>query len=247
MIGRLLRFTVLTGIALLAACATTKVPMDSRFYAGPASTGEVLVIALRGMGGSTADFEQYGFVSALQQRYPKADLVCPDAHFGYYRERSLLPRLYQDFIDPARRNGYQHIYLVGVSLGGLGSLLALSDRPQLFDGVVLLAPYSGEDDLHRAVSDYLSGTGAPPWSTPPSPSDDSLAQLWHWLLDNKSVLQNGQVWLGYGESDRLSGHELLAGLLPVSRVITMEGGHRATVFAQLWQQILDRSPFPAAE
>lgn len=229
----------------LSACAVTKVPMDTLSYPGPASSNKTLVIALRGLGGSVKDFEDYGFVDALHRVYPSYDLICPDAHFGYYRKRSLLVRLQEDVIQPAREKGYEHIYLVGVSLGGLGSLIALRDNPDWYDGVVLLAPYSGDEDLHEAVEHYLAGEGDAPWNdTDLSDSDRSLAKLWQWILASQQLfLREDFLWLGYGTSDRLSGHELLAKQLPAEKVLTMDGGHRATVFVELWQRILAQDPF----
>lgn len=219
--------------------------MDALYYTGPQSDGRSLVIALRGLGGSMHDFEEYGFVEALHKSYPSVDLVCPDAHFGYYRKRTLLPRLQEDFVQPALSRGYAHIYLVGVSLGGLGSLLSLREAPYQYDGAILLAPYSGEEELHAALRQYLAGQRQPPWQDTLSDSDQSLADLWQWMLNNKPLFSKGNIWLGYGNSDRLSGHDLLAELLPEDRVITMDGAHRATVFAELWRRILQQKPFAA--
>lgn len=241
---RLCSVALSLAVLLLTACTTTKIPIETKYYYGPESDKRSLVIALRGLGGSVQDFENYGFVQALNQSYPSFDLVCPDAHFGYYRKRNLLPRLQEDVIQPALAQGYAHIYLVGVSLGGLGSLLSLQNAPHQYDGVILLAPYSGEEELHAEVRQYLAGDRGAPWEKEPSASDQSLADLWLWLLNNNALLNQGHIWLGYGDSDRLSGHDLLAELLPPDRVVVIEGAHRAAVFAELWRQILDRKPFP---
>lgn len=244
-----MRYAIIIVILLsLGGCATTKVPMDILNYPGPASSGKDLVIALRGLGGSVKDFEEYGFVDALHSAYPQFDLICPDAHFGYYRERSLLTRLQQDVILPAQAAGYERIYLVGVSLGGLGSLLSLREDPELYQQVILLAPYSGDDDLHEAVENYLAEGGQAPWESDEfSGSEKSIAELWQWLLSQSQLMHSGNIWLAYGTEDRLSGHQLLASQLPENRVVTMEGGHRATVFVELWRRILSQRPFSLDE
>ncbi|WP_317930289.1 alpha/beta hydrolase [Halioxenophilus sp. WMMB6] len=238
-----LRYTILLSTILLTACASIKVPMNQLSFSGPQSDHKTLVIALGGLGGSPKDFEKYGFVAALQQAYPSVDLVCPDAHFGYYRTRQLLPRLKADIIEPAKAQGYQRIFLVGVSMGGMGSLLALRDLPAQFAGVVLLAPYSGEAELHAQVRDYLNNGGPAPWQLGLDGRKQSMAELWQWLLANEALLQSGKVWLGYGDNDRLSGHDLLAELLPKERVFTMAGEHKAVVFAELWRTVLAEKPF----
>ena len=229
---------------LLAGCATTKVPMDERWYPGLQSSGDTLVIALRGLGGSVDDFEKYGFVNALQSAYPSIDLVCPDAHYGYYRERSVVQRLYNDVILPARKKGYRSIYLVGVSLGGLGTLLELREHQDDFAGVVLLSPYTGEPEVHAAIESYLDNEAPAPWrNSDVSDYDRDFYALWRWMIEHETLLDSGKIWLGYGEQDRLSGHELLASLLPVDRVIHQPGKHRAEVFVEIWKAILSKRPF----
>ena len=51
------------------------------------------------------------------------DVISVDAHFGYYKNRDLVPRLHDDVITPAQQNGYEKIWLLGVSMGGMVSNL----------------------------------------------------------------------------------------------------------------------------
>ena len=47
------------------------------------------------------------------------DMVAPNAHFGYYFGETLVNRLKVDIIDPSKVKGYENVWLVGASMGGL--------------------------------------------------------------------------------------------------------------------------------
>lgn len=226
-------------------CASTQSPMPMLSYTGPQSDGKTLIVALRGIGGTVKSFEKYHFVSDLHRHYPSFDVMIPDAHFGYYKEKSLLNRLEEDVFNPARKQGYEKIWLVGISLGGLGSLINLQCCEAEFAGAVLIAPYSGESELHQEIEAYLAGSASSPWESARWQEEDSkdFLALWAWILDNGALFSSGNIWLGYGDKDRLSGHELLASRLPDKNVIRVKGGHKAKVFSSIWNDILEQKPF----
>ena len=230
---------------LVSGCATTRTPIPTLSYPGSAeaqaTSGKKLLVVLRGMGGSEESYEKYGFIAAMQQQYPEFDVVVPNAHFGYYRKRTIKERLSIDIIDPAIADDYEEIWLAGVSMGGLGSLLYLRCCEEKITGVVLLAPYSGSGGLHKDINAYLNGEQEPPWAGSES-SEDSIPALWRWMVENEQALGDGRVWLGYGDEDRLSGHQLLAQLMPDDHVVEVSGGHKVKVFMRIWNQILARDP-----
>ena len=51
--------------------------------------------------------------------------------------------------------GYENIWLLGISMGGLGTLLYASEYPEQVDGVVLLAPFLGD----RSAIETIVATG----------------------------------------------------------------------------------------
>lgn len=232
-------------VTLLNACAITREPMPSLYYPGSevaqTQRGEKLLVVLRGMGGSEKSFAKHGFIAALQQQYPEFDVVAPNAHFGYYRKRSITQRLSADIIDPAIAEGYEEIWLAGVSLGGFGGLVYLRCCEEKITGVVLISPFSGTRSLHDAVNAYLDGKQVPPW-VGADKSEDSLLGLWQWIVENKHILNSDRVWLGYGDEDKLPGHALLARLIPDEQVSKLSGGHKVDVFMRIWDDILSRDP-----
>src|SRR5690625_7955216 len=71
-------------------------------------------------------FPNHGFVATGSE----LDIVmlAADAHFGYYRERTFVQRLHAYIILPARQQGYQHILLLGLSMGRFGTVLCINLR-----------------------------------------------------------------------------------------------------------------------
>src|SRR5690625_7185109 len=80
-------------------------------------------------------------------------MLAADAHFRYYRERTFVQRLHEDIILPARQQGYQHIWLLGLSMGGFGAVLYCNEHPQMIDGLMFLAAYPGEPALVQEIHD----------------------------------------------------------------------------------------------
>ncbi len=101
----------------------TKVPIDTLFYGTGGENGGTLIVFLPGYGSAARDFEKNGFVETVRAQNPSIDVTSVDAHFGYYKERTLVERLRQDAIHPAMQSRYEEIWIVGTSMGGLGAVL----------------------------------------------------------------------------------------------------------------------------
>ncbi len=227
---------------LLTACALgrpTAERLPSLWY--PAVAGEraaTLMVMLPGARDAVEAFERSGLVSRVHQVFPDWDLVAVDAHLGYYRNRSFLERLRIDVIEPARARGYQRIWLTGPSLGGFGSLLylCLGDSDDVV-GAIAIAPYLGG----RAIlADIEAAGGADRWQ-PSGAGEDFEREIWQCLQSRAAE----SVWLAWGEEDRIGrGNRLLAELMPPERVTTAPGGHRWTVWVELWTELLARIEEP---
>lgn len=237
-------FLLLT-VSLLQACA------PFRQVEGPiAQVQEVLscgkpakhlVLLLPGLFDQPADFVAEGFVQAVRSRQLDVDLTLLDAHIGYYNERQIVDRLRREVVAPARARGYQSIWLVGISLGGFGSLLYSQAHPQDVTGFLAIAPFLGDKGLLREIEE-AGGVG--PWRPTGDPSrlGEEAWRLAQGYLAGDSGLPQGH--LGYGVSDRFApANALFAQVLLPSHRYTAPGGHDWPAWNQVWAQFLDSGVF----
>ena len=212
----------------------TQVPMVIHRYEGPRSDGKTLFILLPGMGDRGITYQKRGFVETFFLYDETSDIVAVDAHFGYYKNESLVARLLWDVVEPARTNGYCRIWLVGISMGGLGAAAFATDHPEKVDGLILLAPYLGDPSLIAAIENE-GGLGV--WR--PQDEDDRFESLWKWLGGYAENVDRPELYLGWGTDDRLSpALELLAPSLAGDHVYREPGGHGWVVWSPLWERIL---------
>ena len=163
-----------------------------------------------------------------------------DAHLGYYQRRVIVDRLWEDVVVPARARGYQRLWFVGISLGGLGSLLLAQHHPDALAGIFTLAPYLGEEGPAREIE---SAGGLARWTG--APSKDDFRGLWGWLRGYATGEPRPRLWLAYGASDRYAyGHRLFASALPREQVLVTAGKHDWTAWSRLWAEFLSRGAFP---
>lgn len=204
-----------------------------------AVSSENLFVFMRGLGGSNRSFADDGLVAEVKKRNIPFDIIAPNAHFAYYSERTLIERLHQDVIIPAALQGYKNIWLVGVSMGGLGSLLYLKEQPEHINGVFLVVPFLGYDDI---LDKIIAAKGVQQW-TPGSydPDDDWERMFWHWIKDDVEGKATIPLYLGYGKSDEyVKGQHLFSTVIPKNRVIAIDGGHDIKTIKSLWNIFLER-------
>lgn len=234
---------LLAGCGLLPRASTVPLRVLSD-NAACASRPETLLVMLPGASSLPEEFLREGFVLALRERRLAVDVLLVDAHPGYYKDRTVLERLQADVIAPARAKGYRKIWLVGVSLGGLGALIQARAQPADADGLMLLAPYLGE----RRITDAVQADGGlKAWrGAAPEPVPDDLdLRLWQWLQAYATApTLRPPLYLGYALGDRLApANQLLAASLPADRVFTTAGGHDWPAWRQLWNRMLERATF----
>jgi pimeloyl-ACP methyl ester carboxylesterase len=243
------------GAALgLAGCARwlpAPVPMRSMAWPGagprpPASRARCLVVFLPGLGDDADDFERNGLVAAVQRRRLSVDLIAASATIGYYARGTFVSRLAADVVGPARARGYAEVWLIGNSLGGLGTVYYARAHTAEITGVLALAPYLGDRELIREIDDQGGLAG---WQGPPRVAelteDNYQRELWRWL---QAVLRGREpgpeLYVGFGLSDRLAHQdELLAEALPEDHAFAIPGAHDWKTWRRLFEQFLDDSSF----
>src|SRR5436309_8228162 len=156
-------------LALLAACyyrlRPATVPLRLLRPALPGGPHRRLVVFLPGRGDLPEDFARRGLLDAARQAGLDADVVAVDSHLGYYLNDTILTRLHDDVIAPARAGGYERIWLVGISLGAMGSLFYLKEHPGEVEGAVLIAPYLGKK---RLLAEIAGAGGLRRWPAEPA-------------------------------------------------------------------------------
>jgi pimeloyl-ACP methyl ester carboxylesterase len=184
-----------------------------------------LIVLLPGRGDGADQFVEQGFTEAVV-RSGLADVVAVDATQGYYMRRTLIPRLFEDVVGPARKMGYRKIWLAGISMGGLGAILTAESDAAQFEGILLMAPFLGDSDVIDEIAD---AGGLAAW-TPPAGLDvkvDYQRGVWRWL---KGYTQKAdampRLYLGFGTEDRFTrSNGLLAAVLPQQNVLRVPGEH----------------------
>lgn len=223
----------------------TRMPMDVTRLPGPcAGRAPALVVMLPGAYSRPQEFVDEGFVGELRRRAVAADIAIADAHVGYFQDRSVIGRLREDIVLPARAQGYRQVWLVGISLGGFGALAYGARHGGEVDGILALAPYLGRRQLQKEIID---AGGPARWRSAPHPreADDAERDLWAWLA--QPAPPGPPVWLGFGRADRFAdAHRLLANALPAGRSFDAPGGHDWPPWRALWSDWLARRLLPEA-
>jgi pimeloyl-ACP methyl ester carboxylesterase len=221
--------------------------IDVLHYRAPeAADHRLLLVMLPGVGIEAMEFFDHGMVSAVQAHGREMNLAIDVAalrpELELYLDGEIVPALHRAVIEPARRQGYARIWLLGISLGGMGALRYAAEHAAEIEGLVLLAPFLG---TRGTMAELAKAGGLNAWTPAQSIATDLEQRMLVWLQDflNRRVLSPA-LYLGYAQNDRFApGHRLLADLLAEDRVVTAEGAHDWDSWARLWRLVLARSPF----
>lgn len=204
----------------------------------------VLLVMLPGAGIAAGAFADQGMVDAVHGRGLAIDIVATGLDLGLYLDGNLAHALHRAIVEPALAQGYSRIWLLGISLGGMGALLYASAHADRVEGLILLAPFLG---TQGTVAEIAAAGGVASWSASGSAATIPEIRMLAWLQD---VLvrrpARPALYLGHGRDDRFArGHRMLAESLPPRRVVTAPGGHDWATWLILWRRLLDASPFAA--
>jgi S-formylglutathione hydrolase FrmB len=187
-----------------------------------------LVVLLPGLQDTMRVFDEVGMLGELRGSGLSFDVIASNATLGYYTKTTVLPRLHDDVIAPAlAAKSYQHVWLMGPSIGGFGALFYAQHHPDEVDGVIAFAPYLGDEDLLKEISD--SG-GLKKWAAPAVEKVEDepyQRQLWRWLQKvARGEAKRPELYVVWGDSDLLGpADELLAEALPLGHSLTTPGKH----------------------
>jgi pimeloyl-ACP methyl ester carboxylesterase len=238
---------ILLALFLLSCTPPVTVPIKTVDFTPPGGKRRpTLLVFLPGLRDRSAVFADRGFISAVRASGVDADMIGVDAHLGYYEKKQFLQRMKEDVVDPAKRQGYRDIWLVGISLGGFGALWYDIENPGDLAGVVALSPYLGEPEV---VEEVARAGGLKGWRPAANLELDDQHRIWRGLKSYESPERRlNRLYLGYGLEDKFATPDgMLAALLPPEQLFTMKGGHHWPVWRALWDAILKRRVFERKE
>jgi len=241
-------------LALLAAAALalagcfvigdSRQPIDTLAVSAPQRTAEPpLVIVLPGFGTDAQEMRERGVAATVHASWPEADVLLTSATFAYYRDGRLVGRLHEEIVGRARRQGYRRIWLAGASMGGMGALMYEREHPGELAGLLLFAPFLGNNELLRELR---AAGGARAWNPGPLPAemngDNYQRQVWKMVKEwSGQPALAGRVWLACGTEDSLiEAARLLAQELPEGRFVEYPGGHTWSAWLAAAQTVLPR-------
>ena len=193
-----------------------------------------LIILLPGAYMTAADYVSAGFFSVLSQRQLALDITAVDLDLAAISDGSALPALHAEIITPARQQGYEKIWLGGISLGGLLALCYAADQTDSIDGLCLLAPYPGSRLTTNAIA---RAGGLANWQATAEELTDPEFRMWRWLQKPPPELP---IFVGYGREDRFAeGMQKIAECFPATARHAIPGQHEWAVWQVLWARFLD--------
>lgn len=229
---------------LLAGCyvkGDASVPIPHTLVPAPTKATR-LVVVLPGRADDLEAMQRSGIAEAVHSEWPDADVMLTGLAMDYYMQGRAPQRLHEEIVAPARRYGYREIWLAGASMGGMGTLVYDQAYPDQMDGLILLAPYLGEDQLLREIRE---AGGLAQWdsSVPANNGWETFQRkLWGHVQSWMGKPERAQdVWLAYGDRDRLKdAMPLIAPVVPTDHVLVEEGGHDWETWSSLTAEILSR-------
>jgi pimeloyl-ACP methyl ester carboxylesterase len=241
---------LLFGLCVLTGCAAlAPAPIPMRAIDHPLASDQparCLLVLLPGMGDDAEDFVENAFVAEVHKRKLSIDIVAAQATFGYYAKGIFPKRLHDDVVGPrTARVKYEELWVAGVSMGGMGSMLYARERPAgEVTGTLAIAPYMGEDEL---VEEIYDAGGLLHWKAParvdPLTRDTWQGELWRYVQAVSQGNEEGPLLhLAYGIDDRLARADaLVAAVLPKPRVYIGPGEHKWVTWKKLFTRFLDES------
>jgi len=187
------------------------------------------------------DFVRAGFAGAVRERSLEVDLVFAAVELAEVTGRTVVPRIWQQLIQPALADGCA-VWIGGISLGGYLALCCAERHPAELAGLCVFAPYLGS---HIVTGEIARAGGVGTWQPEELHDDDDERHLWQFI----KTLRTGTlpVHLGLGSEDRFAPrHRLMAAALSAQDVDVVNGGHDWPTWQRLWERFLDTRLIHAA-
>ncbi len=201
------------------------------------SNSALVLVLLSGTFSEPEDFVREGFPAAAREHGIDAELVMAEVRAAWFADGSIVRRIRESVVLPARARGHTRVWLVGISLGGLAALSYAARHEKDIEGIVLISPYPATRDVLREM-DEAGGLGQ--WKPVIPPEGDLEREAWLWLAASRAG--RAPVHCYFASGDRFaSGQRRMAEALAPERVREMPGGHDWEAWRALWTQFLCNS------
>ncbi len=197
-----------------------------------------LVVLFPGIGGKGAHYTTQGFLDEVWERGFEASMEVLEVKPSLYLGSRIVELVKTEVIEPAKAEGFEEFYFVGVSMGGHGVLLYATTYPEDVDGIVILAPFISFDFSSEAIEE---AGGLEKWQDCPFLAWDYGCNVWKSLQIYVSDPRNQRkVVLGFGREDRFVDQcRVLADALLPEQVFTVPGGHDWATWKELFVKVAD--------
>ena len=196
-------------------------------------TPALLLALLSGSYSEPEDFVREGFPDAVRAHGIDADIAMAEMRAAWFSDGSIVERIREAIVEPARERGHRRIWMAGISLGALAALCYAARHEGDLEGIALITPYPATRDVLREMQ---AAGGPARWQPMVPPEGDLEREAWRWLIQKRG---GTPVRCYIATGDRfVSGQRQMAQALDPACVRELPGGHDWPAWRSLWNQFL---------
>ena len=194
----------------------------------------LLIALLSGSLSEPEDFVRAGFPGAARARGIGAEFAMVEVRAAWFADGTIVSRIRDSVVAPARERGHSRIWFAGISLGALASLCYAARHESDVSGIVMISPYPATRDILREVD---AAGGLDHWQPAIPPEGDLEREAWLWLARCRAAPLPVNCYFSSG--DRFAdGQRRMAAALDPAHVREQPGGHDWPSWRALWDQFL---------
>src|SRR5258708_16574156 len=194
----------------------------------------VVLALLSGTYSEPEDFVREGFAGAVRADGLGAEFVRGAVRAEWFADGSIVGRIREAIVLPARERGASRIWLAGISLGGLAALSYAARHEEDIEGIVLISPYPATREVLREM-DEAGGLGQ--WKPVIPPDGDLEREAWLWLAASREG--RPPVHCYFASGDRFApGQRRMAEAVAPERARQIPGRHDWNASGAVWAGFL---------
>jgi S-formylglutathione hydrolase FrmB len=194
----------------------------------------VMLALLAGSLSEPEDLVRQGFPDAVRAHGIDVDLVLGETRAAWFADGSIVGRIEQAVVGPARDRGHTRIWIAGISLGGLAAVCYAARHEEDFEGLALISPYPATREVLREMD---AAGGPAEWRPDIAPEGDLEREAWRWLAGGGARRAAVHCYIATGDRF-VEGQRQMASTLDPARVRELPGGHDWPAWRSLWNVFL---------